>query len=202
MQTFTFPYQDVETEHRWIVSQKVQELRRLGYTVRVRENPDELQTVVTATVTRVVLVGRHTPKDLPAGVEVIEQQNVEFALSVGECTKQLHSLEERASLNNAAILFQNTPTILSVVLVRQMAEIASGAPVPNIPKAVIISVPGPRLAGVEEVFTFNDLYSDAHDAQRAVLFANSRAKTHLDMGVLTVTVDPVSPFVFSHIEWF
>lgn len=66
---------------------------------------------------------------------------------------------------------------------------------------VIISVPGERAAGIEvRSHQFADEFG-AEEAARIVNAANGRVAAAQSGGVVSFTVDPVTPFVFSHIEW-
>lgn len=161
---------------------------------------------------RVVVVGRHAP-DLGGDAEkfeIVKCENVTFSLKRDECKAQLLALAKNADSLDASVLLQNTPGVVACALsdiihIRTESENLYG----GIEIGVIISVPGPRQAGVTETFNAGNDYMAGLPASevgaeliRAVAFANARAKceTFGDCGV-RVTVDPVTPFVYSHIEW-
>lgn len=161
-----------------------------------------VSTTADSTI-RVVLVGRHV-SDLPANIEVVATENILWATDFATCWQQVLDLLTRAQTAGAAkVLLQNVPGILSAVLIRAAYDEK------NAPSrfGVIISQPGPRLAGVSETFVFPFLADYTGErieqtAARAVTFANGRAKVSVGDNTLTVTVDPVAAFVFDHIEWF
>lgn len=152
---------------------------------------------------RVVVVGRHAPdlgKDAEE-FEIVKCENVTFSLKRDECKAQLLALAKDAVSLDASVLLQNTPGVVAcalsdIVRVRTDSENLYG----GIEIGVIISVPGPRQAGVTKSILFHNA-DDAAQAVQAVGFANARANTSTDGEMLTVTVDPVTPFVYSHIEW-
>lgn len=139
---------------------------------------------------RVILVGRHV-SDLPERIEVVSQENILWATNFYEAQRQFQELMLRADKAQAGILFQNVPGILAAVLLRTPCDIQLG---------VIISIPGERQAGVSK--SWQIAAEDAAIVESAVTFANGRAKVEIDGATVTVTVDPVTPFVLSHVEWF
>lgn len=166
--------------------------------------------------TKVLIVGRHTP-DLGAeasNIEVVGSENVLFSLKKEDVLTQIEWLKTKAAKVSAdAILLQNVPAVLAVALIELtkadkytwMGDTGFGGVNPR--WGVIISVPGKREADVEKTFafsTFDDLNNTQpwKMAEEAVKFSNGRARTSIEDGVLKVVVDPVTPFVFSHIEWF
>lgn len=165
---------------------------------------------------RTMLVGRHV-SDLPSEFEIIVQENVTFSLDRAEVKEQVLALVQRAKdLNVGAIIFQNTPGILGVAL-GELHRSPSGEWLPlerqlGVKVGVIISRPGPRLAGVAKTFVFATLpeatYAPTNSAlaAEAVTFANSRAKVTIKTvdgwtDEMRVEVDPISPFTLDHIEW-
>lgn len=150
---------------------------------------------------RVVVVGRHAPdlgKDAEE-FEIVKCENVTFSLKRDECRAQLLALVKDAGALDARVLLQNTPGVVTAAL----------SDIIGIGIGVIISVPGPRQAGVTETFNAGNDYMAGLPASeigaeliRAVAFANARAKCEKygDCGI-RVTVDPVPLFVYSHIEW-
>lgn len=142
---------------------------------------------------RVILVGRHTPVGMGQEIEVVAQENILWSLNAQECAKQWQNLVHQAQGKNAAILLQNIPGILGIVMLRLvdygMVKIG-----------VIISVPGERKANAKKRFGFGDGY-DAVEARDAIKYANARAQVEFVGNDIEVTVDPVPEFVFSHIEW-
>ncbi len=166
--------------------------------------------------TKVILVGRHT-SDLPAYIKVVSTENILWNTSRAECGKQLWDLHERAKKQDAGLLFQNIPGILAATMFSDFIS-AQGRPY-YIQVGIIISVPGPRLAGVKKEWTIPQAcYADGSgcgaDEMREIVsevvnHANGRAKFDpspvqrdgYTADGFSVTVDPVSEFKFSHIEW-
>lgn len=152
---------------------------------------------------RVILVGRHA-SELPEDIEVVAQENILWATDEEECRKQFKDLHTRAREQGVKILLQNVPGVLATALVDE-AIWAGNNYASAIRVGVIISVPGPRVAA--QVKEYKLLAEDADDVAEAIRFANGRAKVEIEstanIGLVTVrvTVDPVSPFVFSHIVW-
>lgn len=159
-----------------------------------------------STKTNALLVGRHNP-DLGSETEnwnIAGSENVMFSLNKAEAIAQLYELEKKAAaLGAKVILFQNTPTVVTAALLQMQRD--SGNQL-GFQYAAVVSVPGPREADVVKAFAF-EVNDDLHNmqpwgiAEEAVKFANGRARTSIADGVLSVTVDPVTKFVFSHIEW-
>jgi hypothetical protein len=147
---------------------------------------------------KVILVGRHV-SDLPSEIEVISQENILWSLNREEAVSQLRALSDKAQAENAKILLQNVPGVLASAMM-WLASFGGGT-MPIVGVGVIISVPGPRLAGVSKAFV-TEFGPDADVVAQAASFANGRAKTAVVDNSVTVTVDPVSEFKFSHIEWF
>jgi hypothetical protein len=144
---------------------------------------------------KAILVGRHAG-DIP-GVEVIEQRNITFALNVSEAFRQLEELLLDAHRAGAGLLLQNTPGIIGAVLYK-FAPFLHGC---ETPLGVIISVPGERQAGIVREFNC-DNPMDLNTIESAVKFANGRAAVaSAGTYTISVTVDPVPQFAFSHIEW-
>lgn len=145
---------------------------------------------------KVVLVGRHTPTGMPEDIVVSRQENILWSLNRDECRAQFDALAKSLEAGEK-ILLQNVPGILSAVLV---ADARRGEE--RVEVGVIISVPGERKAGV---VMRSPQFADAHGADAAealIKHVNARAKVERDNDTLTVTVDPVPEFIFSHIEWF
>lgn len=154
----------------------------------------------------VFLVGRHTAV-LPAEVQVVEQQNITWALTRQECQEQLGALIAQAREMKCGILFQNIPGTLMCAIVSQGTV--------DVPMGVIISVPGARAANVVKSWmlpaaVYADGSGKAADEvremiQEVVTHTNGRAKfapsAPGEVDGFTVTVDPVTEFQFSHIEW-
>ncbi len=154
----------------------------------------------------VFVVGRHNV-DLGAeapNLIIVGSENVQFPLQMTEVALQLKELQKRAvNLGADAILFQNTPGILTATLMSMQREGQI------FQYGVIISVQtqASREANVSKDFNFvveDDLNNTQpwNTASDAVKYANGRAKTEVNDGVLTVTVDPVMRFEFDHVEWF
>lgn len=154
---------------------------------------------------RVIMVGRHAP-DLGGDsekFEIVRSENVTFSLNRQECRAQINHLLKEAHDLNARLLLQNVPSVLAAALCDFASEFH------HVGIGVIVSVPGPRQAGLTETFQAGNDYMAGLPASeigaeliRAVAFANARAKCERygDCGI-RVTVDPVTPFVYSHIEW-
>lgn len=144
---------------------------------------------------RILVVGRHAGS-LPPEFEVVEQQSITFSTEFWECCGQINEVFSKAAMLEAVPVFQNTPGIVAAALSKVSGE-----------WGVIVSKPGERKAGVTEVFDFtsNDAAPIhlARTAEKAVKFANARAKTSVsaDGDKLTIVVDPVAEFVFDHIEF-
>lgn len=167
--------------------------------------------------TPVILVGRHPDFEIP-GVEVVRQENILFSTNYAECEKQVGELLQAASGAKLSVLFQNTPGIVTAVLVKFTCTLADEwQPLSGRASkvGVIISKPGPRIAGVRTEVTFCADQSYGMDFSNEIVklvsAANGRAKVEVSAtevspsGLVTqtavVTVDPVSPFEFDHIEW-
>jgi len=154
----------------------------------------------------VILVGRHTAV-LPAEVQVVEQQNITWALTRQECQEQLGVLIAQAREIKCGILFQNIPGMLACAIASQGTV--------DVPMGVIISVPGARAANVVQAWALPAaVYADGSGmgaaevrqiVEEVVAHANGRAKFATSAAGepdgFTVTVDPVTEFQFSHIEW-
>lgn len=140
--------------------------------------------------TKVTLIGRHVSEPMP-GVEIAEQVNVEWPLDLGECRAKLREVFSAAQAPN--LLLQNVPGILAAALFAER-DIFAGRGL-----GIIISVPGPRLAGVTKSWPVEA--EGAAVVEAAVAHANGRARVTVGDSTVTVTVDPVSPFRFDHIEW-
>ena len=144
-----------------------------------------------------ILVGRHAG-DVP-GFQIIEQRSVTFALSPTEAFRQLEELLLDAHRAGAVLLLQNAPAILAATIFKYAALFHTSDLYS--PMGIIISVPGERHAGVSREFSC-DNPMDLNTIEAAVKFVNSRAKVKsLGTYTLEITVDPVTEFVFSHIEW-
>jgi hypothetical protein len=155
-----------------------------------------------------LLVGRHTP-DLGAEAEnwnIVGTENVMFSLKKAEAIAQLYQLEKKAAtLDAKVILFQNTPTVVTAALLQMQRDAGNHL---GFQYAAVVSIPGPREADVVATFEFttSDIGCQPNGwvtgtAEAAVKFANGRARVAVEGDILTVTVDPVTKFVFSHIEW-
>lgn len=155
-----------------------------------------------------LLIGRHTP-DLGSEAEnwnIVGSENVMFSLKKAEAIAQLYELQNKAAaLGATVILFQNTPTVVTSALLQMQRDEGNHL---GFKYAAIVSVPGPREADVEKSFEFSlaDIEGQPNGwvtatAEQAAKFANGRARTSIEGNVLKVTVDPVTKFVFSHIEW-
>jgi hypothetical protein len=144
---------------------------------------------------KAIVVGRHTG-DIPE-IEVLEQRSITFSTNTSECFRQLEELLLDAHRAQCGLLLQNTPAILGVVLFK-FANFLHGC---ETPLGIIISVPGERQAGVSREYT-TDNPMDLNTVEAAVKFVNGRATVeNAGFHTIKVTVDPVTPFVFSHIEW-
>lgn len=176
---------------------------------------------------KAIIVGRHTP-DLgqeAENIEIVSQEAVTFPTDLIGTIQALETLKSKAfEMNADAVLLQNTPGIVTAGLMYLKNSHQFGTGVFGFRWGIIISVPGERQSGVTETFVFEAdgdgvlpgswSQTNATTAQKAVSFANGRAKTEIRESEkirghhgeavaheLLVTVDPVTPFVFSHIEW-
>ncbi len=151
------------------------------------------------------VVGRHATDFGHIQVEVVGSANVTFALNKAEVIGQLTEIEQQAITASAeAVVMQNTPGVVAAAMPQWLntSQLRWG---------VIVSVPGERQAGISKEWVTR--WADDPDsnwaveaamkiAAEAVRFANGRAQVEHDQAFLKVTVDPVTPFVFDHIEWF
>lgn len=163
-----------------------------------------------AGLTPVFIVGRHAPDLGDSPVFIVGSAAPTFALNRAEVARQLIEIEHAANAAGAKhVLLQNVPAAAAGALVAHLGRTMSQW-------GVVVSVPGERRAGVERTF---DFFSDpdtaqpleyakgsAESAAEAVAFVNGRAKTSIQPvcaghAKMTVTADPVTPFVFSHIDW-
>lgn len=153
---------------------------------------------------RVILLGRHEAAGLPDDIEVVKQESVTWATDINGIDEQWYTIRHMATANNADILLQNVPGILAVFLARMSYEKGakgSKSTLGTLRIGVIISVPGERTAGVEyHSNQFADEYG-AHECARLVSAANGRVNPTVKNGIVSFSVDPVTPFIFSHIEW-
>lgn len=151
---------------------------------------------------KVLVVGRHAP-ELPDEYQVVGQENFMFALDSERVRPQILLLVKKAKDTGAeAVLFQNTPGQVTAALIALALEKWGDF---DTPLGVIITVPGPREAGKQARY----ITPDPTALTDAVGFVNARAKIDLDRSCLygdgyqvTVTVDPIARFEFSHVEWF
>ena len=141
----------------------------------------------------VIVVGRHTP-ELPEGINVVSQENILWSTDRQECVAQLEALIGQAKRKRAYILLQNVPGILAAALLDEQAKAGGHLPADI---GVIISVPGPRESGVTRSF----ISSYDSEMAEAAKFLNPRAKIQQRGSSVHITLDPVSRFEFSHIEW-
>jgi len=150
-----------------------------------------------ATVKNAIIVGRHTPElgSESDNVVIVGNENILFPTDPAGTNRALYDLFSKARQAEAVILFQNFPAIVAIALMKMAI---AGEHFPQI--GAIISVPGPREAGVAKQFTF-DQNDNAEVANQAVQFANQRASASVSDNILTVIVDPVGKFLFDHIEW-
>jgi len=146
---------------------------------------------------RILVVGRHAGS-LPPEFEVVETQSITFSTEFWECCGQINEVFSKAAMLEAVPVFQNTPGIVAAALSKVSGE-----------WGVIVSKPGERKSGVVKTFDFGMpaeatfFVGMAATAQEAVKFVNARAVTAIDKDrdILTITVDPVTEFVFDHIEF-
>lgn len=168
-----------------------------------------------AGLTPVFIVGRHTPDLGDSPVFIVGSAAPTFSLNRAEVARQLIEIEHAANAAGAKhILLQNVPAAVAGALIAHLGRTMSQW-------GVVVSVPGERQAGVSKTFKFEadpdgvDPWARAEQAvkmvEQAVKFVNARATTVVALpgrgygdnyiSSITVTVDPVTPFVFSHIEW-
>jgi len=160
---------------------------------------------------RVILVGRHAPADLPENIEVVGQENITWPTNLEATERQLEELVKRAAETDAAILLQNVPGPLAVALVRfalanekYLGDPFSGSCIENhgrtpVRVGVIVSIPGPREAGV----LYETPYEEGMLGLIEAVNPNARVEfiDRSDGPSMRVTVDPPTKFKFSHIEW-
>lgn len=163
---------------------------------------------------KAILIGRHIPDMGNTEIEVIEQKNILWSTDLQECENQWDELWAEAREKQANVLLQNVPGILGIALMKFAATVGTYMGSGN-RVGFIISVPGERKAQVP--LTVELTSNDKAEVEKLIKHANGRAKVefgeeHLAhnpaLGVsewalpVTVTVDPVPEFIFSHIEWF
>lgn len=141
----------------------------------------------------VILVGRHTG-DLPENINIVEQKAITWSVNPLILGDQWRDLVNEAQAKNCRILLQNVPGVLATIFLSQEFD----CPVPI---GVVISVAGERLAGVEEVWSY-DFTRERDYAIQLAKTMNPRAKIEIiDHWSFKTTIDPVNPFVFNRIEW-
>ncbi len=138
---------------------------------------------------KAIVVGRHELSG-DEGLEVVQQENINFPATSEECEPILKRLLDKAHIENAALVFQAVPGQVAVeipkLLKRGFQQVG-----------IIVSKPGPRPTGQEFLTERN------HTVEEAIRFVNPQAKIEIDKhGWLKITVDPPLRFQFSHIEWF
>jgi len=141
---------------------------------------------------KALVVGRHT--DAIPGVEIVELRAITFPAKTEDCVPILCALWKEVEEKGIKLLFQNLPGQVGVAC----ANIMRGNPPLSI--GVIVSVPGPRHAGVESSAEF-DNGDAATKAADLIKFANPRSKVAVVGNTVNVTADPPMVFCFSHIEW-
>jgi hypothetical protein len=141
----------------------------------------------------VIVVGRHT-NNVDMGVNIVDTHNITWSLDDNVLYWQWQALLQLARARKAAVLLQNVPGVLAAMLVlHKPSDVRIG---------IMASKPGERLANVTKDFSFHPANEDARkQAIKAVEFANSRAVILEDEDGLRITLDPISPYVFSHIKW-
>lgn len=165
---------------------------------------------------KAIVVGRHSG-DIP-DLEVLDTVNITFSTVLFEVVAQVRALVLDAKEKGAdALVFQNAPAILAAALVnivRRDAEYAllnEGVKIGFLIGKQPTSVGAPRPAGITLTHLIPFIGDEGYNKiVSLVRHANSRAKvevTELDWGYqdmprnVSVTVDPVPPFVLDHIEW-
>lgn len=168
-----------------------------------------------AGLTPVFVVGRHAPDLGDAPVFVVGSSAPTFALNREEVAQQLLEIDTAANAAGAKhVLLQNVPAAAAGALVAHLGRTMNRW-------GVVVSIPGERRAGASRTFEFQadpdgvdprGLASSAVKmAEQAVKFVNARASVDVTLpgegymnnyiSNITVTCDPVTPFVFSHIDW-
>jgi len=148
---------------------------------------------------KAMVVGRHEPEFGSKEIKVIRQEAPVFRPETVD--KQLDELISKAkSIEADALLFQNTPGVLTGALMRRaMQEVGiTGGWTPGVRIGVIVSKPGDRTEQADKFFV-NDK-SDMPVVGQAVEFANSRAQVSWDGNFICVSTFRMK-FEFSHIEW-
>ena len=156
---------------------------------------------------KVLLVGRHTPSDMPK-IEVVRTQNILFSALAEECEVQFQDLFDNLEPEIEGVLFQTLPNqawvALTYLLMKEKDSLTKVlnffTKKKNLPKiGFVVSTPGPRQAGIQKEFSGSE--SEMNVVKDFVKFANGNAKVEVANGKIVVTVDPISKFNFSHIEW-
>lgn len=136
-----------------------------------------------------ILIGRHTGDSTIGGCEIAEQRNILW--ETAGCDAQWASLQDEAKASGMGILLQNAPGVLVGAMIRVGFQVKTG---------IVVSIPGERKADVVKSFDFTNS-AMAERAAQVAKFSNGRARTSVSGWELTVMVDPVSEFAFSHFEW-
>ena len=144
---------------------------------------------------RAIVVGRHAPSG-KEDIEIVgEVRPIMFPATSEECRSVLEELIEEALEKKCQLLFQAIPAQLSVAIAAMCSKNWYYAR----QIGAIINIPGPRLTAVSQRFTSDD----TNAIVAAVKFVNGRAKVEdINPHEVKITVDPFSPFRFSHIQWF
>ncbi len=139
---------------------------------------------------RAIVVGRHNLTG-EEGLDVIHQKDINFPATSRECKGIIYRLLHKAAKNNAVLVFQTLPGQVAVAVSKITSQRVG----------VIVNVPGERLSDQWQHLVC-DTMNDARKLEKALKFANPRAKIERDNELVSVKVDPPLRFKFSHIEWF
>jgi len=138
---------------------------------------------------KAIVIGRHELIG-DEGLEVLQQRNINFPATSGDCRIVVFDLLQDAIADSAVLVFQMMPAQLAIACSHIIGQD------PRYKIGAIVNKPGERPAAKE-------LATEAHQGiEEAVKFVNPRAKIDHQDGVMVITVDPPLRFEFSHIEWF
>ena len=158
---------------------------------------------------KVILIGRHTPDFGGLDIEVVEQKNVTWPETSGECEEVLNELlrEVEEKCGEGALLLQNTPSQLAIAIANKIAKIMAitgGVMTTALSIGVVVSKAVPAQGNVSKEFFLWNSNANFDSVSDAIRFANPRAEVEMKEGdgkTLVVSVDPPRKFEFSHIEW-
>jgi len=156
---------------------------------------------------RALLIGRHSG-ELGGTYSIVGQENVTFPDDEQNMKRTLFDIMATAiSLKANAVVFQNTPVLLTAALLRAVQTHSDEWNNPFYPLrfgGIVSKQPDTRPANVAIMSAVycGDSSSDA--ALRQIVNAvNPRAQvTAFQNGYHTIEIDPLIPFEFVRVEWF